>query len=146
MSRALLPAAVLVLPGAPVQAQTAQTAHTVPANSPLIPKNSSDQPLFTTGQSFRLLFRTTRYSTATSPDIETYNSFVQAAAAARADFASFSGGFRALISTAKVDARNNTATIGAGVPIYWINGRKVADNYADFYDGTWDFPTRSAEL
>ena len=25
-----------------------------------------------------------------------------------------------------------------GVPIYWLNGNKVADNYADFYDGTWD--------
>ena len=24
------------------------------------------------------------------------------------------------------------------MPIYWIGGRKVADDYADFYDGTWD--------
>ena len=26
---------------------------------------------------------------------------------------------------------------GAGVPIYWLNGDKVADDYGDFYDGTW---------
>ena len=24
------------------------------------------------------------------------------------------------------------------MPIYWLNGAKVADNYADFYDGGWD--------
>ena len=24
------------------------------------------------------------------------------------------------------------------MPIYWLNGKKVADDYADFYDGTWD--------
>ena len=40
--------------------------------------------------------------------------------------------------TATVDARENTATTGRGVPIYWMNGAKVADNYADFYDGSWD--------
>ncbi|MDE0194591.1 MAG: fibronectin type III domain-containing protein, partial [bacterium] len=25
-----------------------------------------------------------------------------------------------------------------GVPIYWLGGAKVADDYADFYDGGWD--------
>ena len=24
-----------------------------------------------------------------------------------------------------------------GVPIYWLNGARVADDYADFYDGVW---------
>ena len=24
------------------------------------------------------------------------------------------------------------------MPIYWLNGNKVADDYADFYDGSWD--------
>ena len=24
------------------------------------------------------------------------------------------------------------------MPIYWLNGAKVADDYADFYDGSWD--------
>ena len=43
---------------------------------------------------------------------------------------------------AAVNARNNTGTntntTGAGVPIYWLNGNEVADDYADFYDGSWD--------
>ena len=25
-----------------------------------------------------------------------------------------------------------------GVPIYWLGGNKVADDYADFYDASWD--------
>ena len=61
--------------------------------------------------------------------------------------------FRALISTAGTDARDNTATTytysddnddtndDLGVPIYWLTGKKVADDYWDFYDGTWDNPT-----
>ena len=24
------------------------------------------------------------------------------------------------------------------MPIYWLNGNKVADEYQDFYDGSWD--------
>ena len=40
--------------------------------------------------------------------------------------------------TAAVDARDNTSTTGTGVPIYWLDGTKVADDYADFYDGSWD--------
>ena len=39
--------------------------------------------------------------------------------------------------SAAVDARDNTSTTGTGVPIYWLNGNKVADDYADFYDGDW---------
>ena len=36
----------------------------------------------------------------------------------------------------------NTSTtytlIDKGVPIYWLDGAKVADDYENFYDGTWD--------
>ena len=46
--------------------------------------------------------------------------------------------FRALVSTCATSARDNTGTTGTGVPIHWLNGPKVADDYADFYDGTWD--------
>ena len=31
------------------------------------------------------------------------------------------------------------------MPIYWLNGAKVADNYADFYDDTWDSLTEKNE-
>ena len=44
--------------------------------------------------------------------------------------------------TADTDARDNTSTTytstDKGVPIYWLNGAKVADEYEDFYDGDWD--------
>ena len=46
--------------------------------------------------------------------------------------------FRMLGSTEDVDARDNTGTTGTGVPIYWLNGAKAADDYANFYDGGWD--------
>ena len=44
--------------------------------------------------------------------------------------------------TGNTDARDNTATTyttaDKGVRIYWLSGAKVADNYEDFYDGSWD--------
>ena len=41
-------------------------------------------------------------------------------------------------SAAAVDARDNTSTTGIGMPIYWLNGAKVAADNADFYDDSWD--------
>ena len=107
------------------------TAQTVPHDWPLIP--AGVEP----GDSFRLLFVTSTYTSAASTVLSTYNTFVQGRAAANANLAGFSGQFRALISTS-VDARDNTATTGTGVPIYWVGGDKVADDYADLYDGSWD--------
>ena len=107
------------------------TAQTVPHDWPLIP--AGVEP----GDSFRLLFVTSTYTSAASTVLSTYNTFVHGRAAANANLAGFSGQFRALISTS-VDARDNTATTGTGVPIYWVGGDKVADDYADLYDGSWD--------
>ena len=53
----------------------------------------------------------------------------------------YGAGFRAIGSTASVDARDNTCSTGTGVPIHWLSGSKVADDYGDFYDGTWDDET-----
>ena len=54
----------------------------------------------------------------------------------------FSSKFRAVGSTAAVDARDNASTrhssADRGVPIYWLGGAKLADDYQDFYDGSWD--------
>ena len=79
----------------------------------------------------------------TSADIAAYNTFIQnRAAAGHTDLDDYIEGFRAVGCTADVDARDNTGTNintdGAGVPIYWLNGSQVADDYADFYDGSWD--------
>ena len=101
---------------------------------PLVPDEVA-----TDGGEFRLLFLTSGESAATSTDIDTYNAFVQAAAAAgHDDIRDYSEGFRAVASTTGVAARDNTGTTGASVPIYWLGGNRAADSYRDFYDGSWD--------
>ena len=101
-------------------------------DSPLVPVGLE------VGDQFRLLFLTSTTRDAISTDIETYNAFVQAAAGiGQRDIREYRTGFLAVASTALVDARNNTSTTGEGVPIYWLGGGKIADDYADFYDGTW---------
>ena len=95
------------------------------------------------GHSFRLLFVSAGTRNAYPSNIVNYNAYVQAAAAAgHAAIQDYSSGFRAVGSTRSVDARDNTATTHTaddqGVPIYWLGGNRLADDYADFYDGTWD--------
>ena len=123
---------------------TTPMAQTVAADWTYIPQDSSNNPRFTVGQSFRLLFVTSTKPDPTSTD----NTLVQTRAATNsaltnAGGTSFSGQFRALVSTSTVDARDNTATTytnaDKGVAIYWLNGAKVADDYEDFYDSNgWD--------
>ena len=123
-----------VLP--PVPSNCTDTTR-VPADWPLQPS------AITAGGTFRLIFKSSGTRDATSSDIAVYNAFVQAqAAAGHSAIRPYSANFRALGSTASTHARNNTCTTGTSVPIYWLNGRKVADNYGDFYDGTWDDETR----
>ena len=109
------------------------TEITVPPDWGLIPTGLSS------GERFRLLFIPSTATDASSDDIGVYNTLVQTAAAAgHAAIQDYSASFRVVGSTEAVDARDNTATTGTGVPIYWLNGAKVADDYADFYDGDWD--------
>ncbi len=92
------------------------------------------------GDKFRLLFITSTERDASATDIATYNTFVQTRAKAGHSAITDDIGdqFTVVGSTSAVDARDNTATTGTGVPIYWLNGDQVADDYADFYDGSWD--------
>ncbi len=106
-----------------------------------------------TGDKFRLLFVSTIRTTAPTSNIQYYNNLaltnVRIGHRALRPYATH---FRALVSTAGsggvsgVNARDNTQTQGAGtgIPIYWVNGAKVADNYTDFYDGTWDSTASTA--
>ena len=95
------------------------------------------------GDQFRLLFYSSTKRDAESNDITDYNSFVQdRAAAGHPDIQQYAEEFTAVGCTEDVDARDNTSTTytsnNKGVPIYWINGIKVVDDYEDFYDGSWD--------
>ena len=125
-----LAAALLSLPSA--ASTQASAAQTVPADWALIP--AGIEP----GDSFRLLFVTSATRDASSADVADYNAFVQAAANNNDSLKSFKDQFRALISTSAVDARDNTATTGTGVPVHWLGGEKVADDYADLYGKSWD--------
>ncbi len=113
----------------------------VPKTWALRPSDNAD------GQGFRLLFVTTTPRNATSTDIDVYNSFVQSAAAnGHEAIRPYSEGFRVLgsvqgaISNSGGYAYDNTSTNpqtdGQGVPIYWLNGDKIVDNYADFWSST----------
>ena len=110
---------------------------------PLTYEVPNDWPLKPSGlgvdDEFRLLIITSTERDATSRNIIDYNTHVaDAVAAGHDDIRAYSTDFRALASTQGVDARDNTVTTGTGVDIYWLNGAKAADDYADFYDGSWD--------
>ena len=121
----------------------AATGTTAAAEAPPVTLVSSDWSLrpsgVDAGAQFRLLFITKTTRKVGNRDIEAYNGFVQTnAAEGPAAIRPYAPAFRVVGSTAAVDARDNTYTTGTGMRIYWLNGNKAADDYADFYDGTWD--------
>ena len=140
-------AAILLLPEL-----AAQAGHKVGAVEPLpapptacsaevtVPTNWALKPSgVNAGGKFRLLFASTAKRDASSSNIADYNRFVQGRArAGHSAIRAYGAGFRAVGSTASVDARDNTCSTGTGVAIYFLNGNKVADDYSDFYDNSWD--------
>ena len=133
---ALLAATALLALAAPAQAQTEM----VPADWALKPADIA------AGGQFRLIFVSSTTRDATSTDIAAYNTFVSTRAAAGVTaMQTYADDFTALVSTESVNARTNTLTrtTDTDVPIYWVRtgtvpaGSRVADDYADLYDGTW---------
>ncbi len=123
----------------PLPPANPDSSYTVPADWPLIPSDTEIVP----GDTFRLLFVTSSKRDATSSDIGEYNTHVQNAAnnaQAQGAIKQFSGGFMVVGCTTAVTARANTDSEAGDLdaPIYWLNGVKAADDYADFYDGNWD--------
>ena len=104
------------------------------------------------GDQYRLVFVTDGTRDARSSNIDDYNTFVTnqatgetAAVDTALDLALKAAGFdpnaitwKAIGSTATVTARDNTGTnpSSTGVPIYLIDGNRVANNNADLWDGT----------
>ena len=114
-------------------------SYTVPPDWPLIPSDTEIEP----GDTFRLLFVTSSKRDATSKDIADYNTHVQDAAArdqAQVAVRQYADAFMVVGCTSAVTARANTDSEATDpdAPIYWVNGVKAADDYADFYDGDWD--------
>ncbi len=104
------------------------------------------------GDQFRLLFKTHNERDSTASAIATYDTFVRnrvsGSSTGHADIRQYSSTFRVVGSTAAVDAAWHTATgivVGGepshtpfSTPVYWLNGPRIADDYNDFWDGTWD--------
>ena len=108
----------------------------VPAGWSLIPAELGP------GDSFRLLIVTSTRQTAESTTIGDYDTVVQddVSSNGHAAIQSYSANFKMLGCTSTTDAvtNTNTGSSDTAAPIYWLNGAKVADNYSDLYDGSWD--------
>ncbi len=147
-------ASLSVLPAERGAAQTPDTpqpnalgTYTVPADWPLVP--AGIRP----GHSFRLLFVTRDLYFPGSADIADYNTLLQnLASSGHRSIQPYASLFKIVGSTSAVDARDNSETNpdpnedGPGVRIYWLDGAKVADDYADFYDGAWESKRARDEL
>lgn len=96
------------------------------------------------GDQYRLVFVTDEPTFANSADINDYNQFVDTAANASSAATSVLGiNWVAIASTDVVDARDNTNTnpnVSAGIPVYRLDGVRIADDYADLWDGTIQNP------
>ena len=101
-------------------------------------------PGIATGETFRLLIVTSDRRNGQSGDVDDYNDHVQdAVASGHSAIQDYSSGFRALVGTRggaspRDNTHSNKDSDGPGEQIWWLNGPKAADNYADFYDGDWD--------
>ena len=95
------------------------------------------------GDTYRVLFLTNARQNAIATDAATYDNFARGQASTNTNMGDFDAvTFQALISTAGESMRARTNTDpdndGTGEPIFFYRGDKVADNYADFYDLSWD--------
>jgi len=94
------------------------------------------------GDQYRFAFHTSATITAVSADIATYNTWVQGLANASTAYnigADDGVTWKAIGSTAAVDARDNTSTnptVETGCAIFLLDGSTVvANDYADLWDG-----------
>ena len=101
-------------------------------------------PGIATGKTFRLLIVTSDRRNGQSGDVDDYNDHVQdAVASGHSAIQDHSSGFRALVGTKggaspRDNTHSNKDSDGRGEQIWWLKGPKAADNYVDFYDGSWD--------
>ena len=103
-------------------------------------------PDIETGSEFRVLIVTSTTRSATHGDISVYDAHVRSAVAdgGHVDIRDYSQLFKALAgtkdgTTPKGHTGTNPNSDGTGEQIWWLNGPRAANNYADFYDDDgWD--------
>jgi len=94
---------------------------------------------------YRLAFVTSTTRDATSSDISVYNTFVSDVANAIPELNALGTTWKAVGSTATVDARDNTETnpynaAHVSVPIFLLNDTKLVDSNDDLWDDSIDLP------
>lgn len=96
-------------------------------------------PSVAPGSTYHLVFVTSTTRDGASTNIADYNTFVNNAAANNPVLTGTNVGvnYFAIASTATINANANAAVSD---PVYNFNGDKVADNFADMWDGTLDAP------
>ncbi len=96
-------------------------------------------PTLNPGDKYHLVFITNGARDATSSNISVYNSFVQGEAALNSTLTGTNVGviYKAIASTTAIDASSNAPVTA---PVYNFNGDKIADTFADMWDGTIDNP------
>ncbi len=90
------------------------------------------------GDRYRIVFATSSRRDAGDDNIANYNAFVSAVAASQPELAALATTWRAIGSTAAVDARDNTdtnPTISTGAPIYNTVGSRIAADNSHLWDG-----------
>jgi hypothetical protein len=88
------------------------------------------------GDSFRIAFVTRGLTNATSTDINYYNTFVSTDAAAYT-YGGQAITWKAIASTQSVTARDNIGGFGTNVPVYLVDGTKVANDLTTNAGGLW---------
>lgn len=92
------------------------------------------------GTHFRYIYLTSGTTLATSTAIADYNSFVQAQASG-ATYAGATVNWKAVGSTATVDARDNVGGFGTTVPVYLVTGTRVFNDMTSNGGGLWGAAT-----
>ncbi len=88
------------------------------------------------GDAYRLFFITERRTTAESGDIEYYNALAEEDAAGTPRLIALGVGWKAMVSTSAIDARDNSGTnylTTNGVPIYLVDGTRLVDDYGHLW-------------
>ena len=99
------------------------------------------------GDRYRLVFLTSTKRDALSSDIAEYDAFVQATADAAPEVSTWGLEWKAIGSTAEVDARDHVHAhpgIDEWAAVYRIDGMRFADNYDDFWSGLSNIDPRKA--
>lgn len=102
------------------------------------------------GDQYRLVFITLGKIQATSSDISTYDAFVTTQANSSSALTALGTTWRIIGSTQMVDAKTHTNTDDSpagltGVPIFRLDGLRIADNYDDLWDGNIQRPIYVAQ-